>query len=158
MNEAWSDSLRCNFEYSGSDIVLKSWNRLNKRSPRTDPIENFEEELGWWITLNDENGNVVYRQIINNPIRVDKEVFLNDQEAGVRWELPEYAESQGSFTVLVPDIHEATHLSVYGGLDELADASGPSREILTIDLRIEELREDIKTFMIARVGLFIICL
>ncbi len=72
------------------------------------------------------------------------------KKKGVSWELPDKPEMKWNFTILLPDIPGATSMSMYGSLDELEDASGPSKEIFTIELRVEELREEIKAFMMAR--------
>ncbi len=136
-------STRLNFVYNDRDIELVSWNRLNKISPPSDPIENYQDESGWWVILSDEKGNVVYRQIIHNPIRIEKELFSDRNEGGVSWEIPDAAEQRGEFSVLVPDIPVATHLSLYGSFEE-DEVSVPSWEILTLELGIEELELDTK--------------
>jgi hypothetical protein len=149
MKHPWNTSTRLNFEYHDRDIELVSWNRLKKISPPSDPMANYEDESGWWVILTDERGNVVYRQIIHNPIRIDKELFSYGRKGGVSWEIPDAAEQNGEFSVLVPDIPTATHLSLYGSFEE-DEVSVPSWEILTLELGLEDLELDIETLAAPR--------
>jgi hypothetical protein len=148
MKQPWDKSIRLNFEYWDRDMELVSWNRIKKISPPSDRIENYEDESGWWVILTDENGDVVYRQIIYNPIRVDKELFSYGNE-GVSWEIPDTTEQHGDFSVLVPDIPVATHVSLYGSFEE-DEVSVPSWEILSLELGLEELEFDIETMATPR--------
>ncbi len=149
MKHPWDTSTRLNFEYHDRDIELVSWNRLKKISPPSDPMENYEDESGWWVILTDGRGNVVYRQVIHNPIRIDKELFSYGRKGGVSWEIPNAAEQNAEFSVLVPDIPTATHLSLYGSFEE-DEVSVPSWEILTLELGLEDLELDIETLAAPR--------
>jgi hypothetical protein len=149
MKRAWHKSTRLNFEYRDRDIELVSWSRIKKIPPPSDAIEDYEDESGWWVILSDEQGDVVYRQIIHNPIRVDKELFSYGNEEGVRWEIPDAAEQHGDFSVLVPDIPVATHLSIYGSFEE-DDVSVPSWEVLSLELGLENLELDAETMAAPR--------
>lgn len=146
-------SIRLNFEYRDRDnIDLISWQRINKVPPPSDPIENYEDESGWWIVLTDKTGEALYRQIINNPLRVDKELFSYGDETGVSWEVPDMPDEAGEFSVLVPDISVAAHLSIYGGFEEGDDVLGPALQLLSIELGVKELELDMEG-LAARRGL-----
>lgn len=142
-------STRLNFEYNDRDIELVSWSRLNKIALPSDPIENYEDESGWWVILRDKKGEVVYRQIMRNPVGIEKELFSARKEGRVSWEIPDSAEQHGEFSVLVPDIQAATHLSLYGSFEE-DEVSVPSREILTLELGIEDLELDTQSMVAPR--------
>ncbi len=149
MKKRRAKSMRLNFEYHNRDIELVSWLWLKKVSSQSDPITNFEEESGWWVILTDERGQVLYRQIIQNPIRVDKELFSYEEDGLPSWEIPEAADQHGQFSVLVPDIPAATHVSLYGSFEE-DGISVPSWEILNSELGLEELELDIEEMSATR--------
>ncbi len=142
MNKRWAKSMRLNFEYQDRDIELVSWVWLKKGASQSDPIVDYQDESGWWVTLTDETGYVLYRQIIQNPIRVDRELFSFEEDGLVTWEIPEAADQHGQFSVLVPEIPAATRVSLYGSFEE-DEVSAPSWEIVNSELRLEDLELDI---------------
>ena len=55
MQESLKSSIRLNFVYQEGEIQLESWHRINKLYPPSDTIEGYEDEVGWWILLLDDD-------------------------------------------------------------------------------------------------------
>jgi len=143
-------SLRLNFIYEEGEIQLESWHRINKLYPPSDTIEGYEHQVGWWILLLDEDEDVLYRQIINNPIRFDNEVFSYDGEVVVSWKTTGKSSSMARFFVLIPDLPEAVYISVYGNLEDPDSVLESSKQVYTVELRSGDLEEDLGRISLPR--------
>ena len=143
MHEFLNTSLRLNFIDEEGEIQLESWHRINKLYPPSDTIEGYEDEVGWWILLLDEDEDVLYRQIINNPLRLDNELFSFDEEEDISWEKAGKSTTISRFSVVIPDIPEAVDVSVHGNLEDPDSVLESSKEVYTVELRSGDLEEDL---------------
>ena len=150
MQESLKNSIRLNFIYEEREIQLESWHRINKLYPPSDTIEGYEHQVGWWILLLDEDEDVLYRQIINNPIRFDNEVFSYDGEVVISWKTTEKSSSMARFFVLIPDLPEAVYISVYGNLEDPDSVLESSKQVYTVELRSGDLEEDLGRISLPR--------
>ncbi len=143
MQETLKSSIRLNFVYQEGGIQLGSWHRIRKLFPPSDEIVGYEDEIGWWILLLDENDGVIYRQIINNPIRLDNEVFSYDGEVAVSWKTIGKSSDLARFSVLIPELPEAVNASIYGNLEDPDTALEGSKEVYRVELGLEEFELDL---------------
>jgi hypothetical protein len=125
-------ALRLTFEYEGSSVRLVSSQTVDMILPPSHPLEARENETGFWFTLADAAGKPVYRRIVQNPIRLDREVFSQDPKKSIhRLDQPK---PKGSFVVLVPDFAPARTLILFSHPLELKSAAAPARELRRFNL------------------------
>jgi len=105
-------TVRLIFEYEGRQVRLLSRQHLDMQPPPTDPVERYEGQQGFWIEVRDKGGHVLHRQIMQDPMREDAEVFSDEPGASVM-RVPR-SEVRGTFAVLVPDVEAADHLALMG--------------------------------------------
>ena len=105
-------TVRLILEYEGRQVRLLSRQHLDMQPPPTDPVEGYEGQQGFWIEVRDEGGRVLHRQIMQDPMREDAEVF-SDEPGASMMRIPR-SEARGTFTVLVPDVEAADHVALMG--------------------------------------------
>jgi hypothetical protein len=125
-------ALRLTFDYEGDRVELVAQQRVEMTLPPSDPIEEGEGQAGSWYVLRDRNGAPVYRRVIQNPIRVDEEIF-SDEPGNTLARRP-VEQPRGQFVLLVPDIEEARALSLVGPPAEPRAGARPAEEIARFDL------------------------
>ncbi len=99
-------ALRLTLEYEGRTVSVVSREHLAKVTPPSHALSGYERHSGFWYELQDAKGQVLYRRIRDNPIRVDVEAY--DPEGGPR-RYP-VKRPRGIFVVLVPDLPKADAL------------------------------------------------
>jgi hypothetical protein len=105
-------SVRLIFSYDGDDVRLESRQPVEMRAPRSDPVEGYADQTGFWTEVRDAQGSVLHRQVMHDPVRRDAEVFSPDPErsiARVPIERP-----HGVFSVVVPLVPGADHVALMG--------------------------------------------
>ena len=72
-------ALRLTFSYEGNNIQLISQQKIEKVLPPSGPSDNIQpNQTGFWYELTDSNHNILYRQVMDFPIKADTEVFSDD--------------------------------------------------------------------------------
>ncbi|MGX1507612.1 UNVERIFIED_CONTAM: hypothetical protein RKD43_006237 [Streptomyces graminofaciens] len=92
------EAIRCRITYEGQDIWLASQQRVKMTLPPSDELGEGEYSGFWYETRNTDD-QVLYRQVIDTPIRYDYEVSDPDTDGFARVPADSVA---GDFSVLVP--------------------------------------------------------
>ena|SRR5690242_9172615 len=103
-------ALRLTFSYDGSDVRLESELRLEMPAPPSDPLEH-PDEAGFWSELRDENDTPLYRQVVQNPIRIDAEVYSDESDPPIQRQRLDGV--GGTFDLVVPDLPEARTIALF---------------------------------------------
>lgn len=131
--------LRLTFVYEGSSVRLVSSQSVEMILPPSHPLEAQQNETGFWYTLADAAGKPMYRRIVHNPMRLDREVFSQDAKQSVH--RLDVAKPKGSFVVLVPDIAQARTLILFSHPLELKSVMAPARELVRFNLSEREKKQ-----------------
>ena len=124
-------ALRLTFLYDGPCVLGESERRLERPAPPSDSLD-YEEEAGFWSELRDENNTRLYRQVIQNPIRNDVEVFSDDPDATLqRQRLDVFG---GSFDLIVPDLPEARTIALYSSPLDVEDGGSAATQLAVFEL------------------------
>lgn len=133
-------ALRLTFSYEGNSVALVSSQPVDMILPPSHSLEPAQNETGFWYTLTDAGGRVVYRRVIHNPIRLDREVFSPDKQQSLHRQTVQ--NPKGTFVLLVPDVSQARTLRLFShpvGLKE--NASAPAREFARFNLAEQERKQ-----------------
>jgi hypothetical protein len=108
--------------------------------PPSLPLETREEQSGFWFTLSDPQGKAVYRRVVANPIRYDREVFSNDPKNPSIHRVP-VESPKGTFVLLVPDVENARTVQLFSHPLELKEAARglPAQELMRFTITQEQL-------------------
>jgi hypothetical protein len=104
-------AIRLTFSYEGNNIKLIS--RQNIEKVLHSPVQNYiqENHTGSWYELSDDQQRLLHRQIIDNPIKVDVEVFSdNTTESISRHRL---SDIRGAFSIVIPDIPDGKNFDLF---------------------------------------------
>jgi hypothetical protein len=103
-------ALRLTFSYNRENVILDSVQTLEEMpTSESDPLEH-EPEAGFWYELRDADNTSLYRQVMQNPLRYDAEIYLDDEQAIVRQVFDDYADT---FDLLVPVLATATQIALF---------------------------------------------
>jgi len=130
-------SVRLIFAYDGDEVRLESRQPVNMVAPASDPVEGFENHMGFWTEVRDAQGAVLHRQILHDPVRRDAEVFSPNPDRSIR-RVPDEQPS-GMFWVVVPLVPGADHVSLMGAAGPgaggfAAPGLAPMAEMLRVSL------------------------
>lgn len=130
-------AVRLTFSYEGNRIDLISKQKIQKRLPgRISPDIQKGQTSGFWLELSNDNRSILYKQIIDNPIRVDTEVFSeNPKQSITRHEL---VDIKGTFSIVIPNIPDARNFDLFGSpvLSEgMRGLQKPAAKIFHLDLK-----------------------
>ncbi len=126
-------SLRLTFEYEGRKVQLISQERVKVMSPPSEILHEYKGQSGFWYDVIDAQEHLLYRRAAQNPIQFDVEIFTDDPEAPiVRRKIDN---PHGQFSLLVPDMPEATALVFFSSPPEPEFAYEPAQESARFDLR-----------------------
>jgi len=136
----WRRSLRLIFIYEGDKIRLESQQSVTMIPPAPTTKRSQEKQSGFWYELHDKDGQPVYYRVVQNPIRLDVEVFDVPGKEIIRQPV-EYP--RGTFELLVPDTNEARELVLFSSPLEPKATGEPAREIARFILKAEGgIKED----------------
>ena len=123
-------ALRLTFSYSPKGIQLEEIQELEGMpSPPTDPIQH-DPETGFWYELRDASNDILYRHVIENPMRDHAEVYSE----GMPIERQTVKDHAGSFALLVPSLEGATTIVLFSSPLDAATVSVPAEEIARFSL------------------------
>ena len=97
-------SIRFTFSYRGADIKLESRQSIRMISPPSDIFPVSGKRSGFWYELRDKENRVLYRRIIQNPVKYTVEVRSDEKETPLVWE--KVKDPAGQFVLLVPELPE----------------------------------------------------
>jgi hypothetical protein len=123
-------ALRLTFSYSSKGIHLDEIQPLEGMpSPPTDPIQHGPE-AGFWYELRDAKNATLYRQVVDNPMRHEAEVYTEGAPID-RQTLEDHADS---FTLLVPSLERATTIALFSSPLNSANFGAAAEEIARFSL------------------------
>ena len=105
-------ALRFTCTYEGEKINIISKERLEMVTQASDALEDIDQKIGFWLELHGSQGELLYRQILNDPFRADMEVFQDPNEEGGAIVRAPIERASGYFVLVVPDLPQADHLSL----------------------------------------------
>lgn len=95
---------------------------------------------GFWFEITGDKQNVLYRRVIDNPIKTDIEVFSDEKETE-SISRHKISDIKGAFSIVIPDISEAEGLDLFGSPikeekgERTLDIKKPSTKIFHLDLK-----------------------
>ena len=104
-----TESVRLIFEFEGSEIRLVSRQPVDVVPPVGEPVAGFEAEMGFWAELRDAEEGVLFRGLVPDPMAQFPEVFSEEPDQTISRAATPL--EKGAFTVVVPSVPEADHLS-----------------------------------------------
>lgn len=102
-------SVRLTFTYDGEDVQLVSRQVVETVSPPSEPVA--EGAAGFWIEMRGDQDEAVHRIVMEDPLRPDVEVF--SPEPGRSVARAPVDRPSGSFSVLVPELAEASAVTLH---------------------------------------------
>jgi hypothetical protein len=130
-----SRTLRLTFGYEGSTVRLVSLMSVEMITPPASLTPIHEGQSGFWYELRDQTGRVLYQRPLHNPIRVEAEVFPENQTEPIRHVA--LRDPRGTFDLLVPDIAEGDSVVLFSSPLKPEDSAAPARELARFRLKDE---------------------
>jgi hypothetical protein len=101
---------------------------INKIIPPSIPLTELENKrVNFLLEVSDNKNNTLYRQIIENQIKTDIEIFSDEPKESISRK--ELSEIKGVFSVVIPDQPEAENLDIF----KSRDFTGKARESILED-------------------------
>jgi hypothetical protein len=123
-------ALRLTFSYSPKGIHLDEIQRLDGMPlPPTDPIQHGPE-AGFWYELRNAKNATLYRQVLDNPMRHEAEVYTKGAPID-RLTKEDHADS---FTVLAPSFEGVTTIALFSSPLDPATFGAAAKEIAHFSL------------------------
>jgi hypothetical protein len=118
-------ALRLTFSYSSKGIHLDEIQLLEGMpSPPTDPIQHGPE-AGFWYELRDAKNATLYRQVVDDPMRHEAEVYTE----GAPIERQTKEDHADSFTLLAPSLEGVTTITLFSSPLDPAAFGAAAKEI-----------------------------
>jgi hypothetical protein len=124
-------ALRVTFAYRDNTIrVVDSQPVEMIAPPAVTPAPNAGQ-AGYWVAITDASSRVLWHRPLSNPIAADVEGFSDDQGPPVaRVPVPRI---EGQFSIVVPDVPNAAHLSLNGPPDARTP-DAPAGELVRVPI------------------------
>ena len=124
---------RLTFEYDGEDVRVVSQERVEMLPPPDDEELLSHGDAGYWVEVRDDDGEVLYRQVVHDPIRTDIEVFPEDPSQPI--ERVALDHPRGLFQVVVPDLPAGSQAVLHGQASRQQLRQEAARPLVTTPLR-----------------------
>jgi hypothetical protein len=122
---------RLTIEYDGDDLKVVATQSVKMMVPASDERYGLEGRSGFWIELQSEDQECLYRKVMPEPMADQMEAPSGDPEKPFTRTPPQRA--KGVFTLLVPELTEARQLCLCSSPRK--DPTARARPIAMIDLR-----------------------
>ena len=128
----WKWSRKIMFEYTGNDFRVVSDDRIRMAPPPSDPVADYRNETGFWASVVDARGSVLYRRIMHTPSSfTGVEVFTNNRsETLYRFD----SNAPSILVVIVPDLPMGTRLELFGSSRDAEGRATPAVRVASISL------------------------
>jgi hypothetical protein len=126
-------AIRLTFAYEGDDVRLVDRVPVEAIVAPGEPEPVPEGAAGFWVELRDRSGRALYRQTLDQPIRLEAEVFPEDHG-----ELPHHVSRtspRGAFVIVVPDLPEAERAALWSSPPRPERAHEAASSLIEIPLR-----------------------
>jgi hypothetical protein len=124
--------VRATIAYRGQELRLASRQTVTMRTLPSHALQATQDQPGFWFQVEDSAKRVLYRRIMDNPVRFDTETVSDDPQRPLMRAKVENPE--GVFFLLVPLLREAAIVRVFSSPFEPGKEGAPAREILAFDL------------------------
>jgi hypothetical protein len=129
-------AIRLTFSYEGNNIKLISRQNIEKVLRPSTQFHIQENQTGSWYELTNDQQHVLFRQIIDNPIKVDAEVFSDNKTESISRHM--LSDIRGTFSIVVPDIPEGKNFDLFNSpviSEGIRGLQKPATKILHLDLK-----------------------
>ncbi len=131
----YTHSLRVEITVDDNGATVTRVQRVQMRAPASLPIESTENQTGLWFELRDGKNELLYQRALRTAHADSVEVFEDPQGGSIHRVMS--ARPPAKYDLIIPDLGEATHLSLYGA----ADRSQPRQpSVRLIHVSMPELR------------------
>ena len=127
-----NQAVRVTLSYQGKELRVVSRKVLFIRTPPSAPLEIPEKQAGFWFHVEDANGHLLYRRVMDNPIQFDTETPSDDPERPLK-RVP-LSERRGTFFLLIPILREARTVRIFSSPFELEKAAESAAEIMRFNI------------------------
>jgi hypothetical protein len=131
-----SHALRVTFAYRDDDIRLAGSERVEMIAPPVVTALPRDGHTGYWVQMSDGAGRVLWHRPLASPIAIDVEAFSPERRQSIT-RVP-LARVEGRFSVIVPDLPDASDLSLHGP-PQARHPDAPAGELLR--LPVDSLRK-----------------
>lgn len=135
-----TNAKRLTFSYKGYKIKLIEQQNIQKIVPPSVTVDTTNNRSGFWFEITGDKQDVLYRRIIDNPIKTDIEVF-SDEKVTESVSRHKVSDIKGAFSIVIPDIPEAEGLDLFGSPireergERTLDIKKPSTKIFHLNLK-----------------------
>jgi hypothetical protein len=135
-----TNAKRLTFSYEGNKIKLIEQQNIQKIVPPSVTVDTKNNRSGFWFEVTGDKQDVLYRRIIDNPIKTDIEVF-SDEKVTESISRHKVSDIKGAFSIVIPDIPEAEGLDLFGSPireergERTLDIKKPSTKIFHLNLK-----------------------
>jgi hypothetical protein len=135
-----TNAKRLTFSYEGNKIKLIEQQNIQKIVPPSVTVDTKNNRSGFWFEITGDKQDVLYRRIIDNPIKTDIEVF-SDEKVTESISRHKVSDIKGAFSIVIPDIPEAEGLDLFGSPireergERTLDIKKPSTKIFHLNLK-----------------------
>lgn len=133
LNKTYKQAVRVTFSYDRDAVTLIGQQPVRMTVFPSHPLTKYEEQSGFWYIIKDESGKALYRRIIQNPIRVEQEIFSNNPSEGIIRK--PIAHPKGQFQILIPNISQATSLEFMSSPLEIDKQFHPAKILTKFSLK-----------------------
>jgi hypothetical protein len=125
-----SRAIRLLIEYDRWQLAVRDRWVMEKHVPPSDALGAAEAQSGFWFELRDANDRVLYRRVMDNPIRADAEV--HDPDVGLYRQA--VRDPKGVFAILVPDLPEAEEIAFFSSPLDPGQSANAADEVSRLAL------------------------
>lgn len=136
----WKRARKLLLEYDGITFNVVSDRRVRMAPPPSDPIADFQNQSGFWYSVADRNGRVLYRRVIAPPLLNGIEVFTNNP-AEQLYRL-DGAARKVTLVLVIPDLAEGIRLEIFGSRRDADGRLLPAAPLVSVPLRKAEEQGD----------------
>jgi len=134
-------AVRLTFSYEGDSVELIKEQALEMIAFPSDELKYQEETSGFWIEVSDEEGQLIYRRVSENPIRFYAEVRSDNPDRPLA--MQDVEGPQGIFTILIPDLTDAREVALFSSPLSKGERMYPAVEIARFELQSGKDRKEV---------------
>lgn len=119
-------------EYDGQSFRVISDRKVAMAPPPSDPIANYQAEQGYWYSVGDAQGRVLYRRVMATSQFQGIEVFTNSPAEHLyrldaqKWPI--------TLSLVIPDLALGVRLDMFGPPSGSGDKAHPSQVMTSLNL------------------------
>lgn len=131
-------SIRIIGTYEQEKFTVSSIERIEMLAQASDPLDGFDNLVGFWMELRDQNGKPVYRQIMRDPFASHAEVYhIEKDQKTLRInmeDIEDKKEVSRHLVLLVPGIDHADHIALIRSVVDPETKQLNKKEIVRISI------------------------